>query len=49
MRYGFVKAAAIAPKIRVADTEYNAQEIIQPINPSPLEDPDNASLLLVRP
>ena len=29
MRYGFVKAAAIAPKIRVADTEYNAQEIIR--------------------
>lgn len=29
MRYGFVKTAALAPKIRVADTEYNAQEIIR--------------------
>lgn len=28
MRYGFVKVAALAPKIRVADTKYNAQEII---------------------
>lgn len=29
MRYGFVKVAALAPKIRVADTKYNAQEIIR--------------------
>lgn len=29
MQYGFVKAAALAPKIRVADTEYNAEEIIR--------------------
>ncbi len=29
MRYGFVKTAALAPKIRVADTKYNAQEIIR--------------------
>jgi len=29
MKYGFVKAAALAPKIKVADTEYNAQEIIR--------------------
>lgn len=29
MRYGFVKTAALAPKIRVADTAYNAQEIIR--------------------
>ncbi len=29
MGYGFVKAAALAPKIRVADTGHNAQEIIR--------------------
>ena len=29
MQYGFVKAAALAPKIKVADTEYNAGEIIR--------------------
>ncbi len=29
MKYGFVKTAALAPKIKVADTEYNAQEIIR--------------------
>ncbi|MDO4261784.1 MAG: NAD(+) synthase [Eubacteriales bacterium] len=29
MEYGFVKAAALAPKIRVADPKYNAQEIIR--------------------
>lgn len=29
MRYGFVKTAALAPKIKVADTKYNAQEIIR--------------------
>ncbi|MEZ3503762.1 MAG: NAD(+) synthase [Lachnospiraceae bacterium] len=29
MQYGFVKTAALAPKIKVADTEYNAQEIIR--------------------
>lgn len=29
MQYGFVKAAALAPKIKVADTRYNAQEIIR--------------------
>ncbi len=29
MNYGFVKVAALAPKIRVADTKYNAQEIIR--------------------
>ncbi|MBR5509653.1 MAG: NAD(+) synthase [Lachnospiraceae bacterium] len=28
MQYGFVKAAALAPKVKVADTKYNAQEII---------------------
>ena len=28
MQYGFVKAAALAPKVKVADTRYNAQEII---------------------
>ena len=26
MKYGFVKTAAVSPKIRVADTEYNAQQ-----------------------
>ena len=29
MKYGFVKTAAVCPKIRVADTEYNAQETIR--------------------
>lgn len=29
MRYGFVKVAALAPKVRVADTKYNAEEIIR--------------------
>lgn len=29
MQYGFVKAAALAPKIKVADTGYNAEEIIR--------------------
>lgn len=29
MRYGFVKTAALSPKIKVADTEHNAQEIIR--------------------
>mgnify|MGYP000573558792 FL=1 len=29
MKYGFVKTAAVSPKIRVADTEYNAQETIR--------------------
>ena len=29
MRYGFVRTAALAPKIKVADTGYNAQEIIR--------------------
>ncbi len=27
MKHGFVKAAAVTPKIRVADTEYNAREV----------------------
>ncbi len=29
MRYGFVKTAALSPKIKVADTAYNAKEIIR--------------------
>ena len=29
MKYGFVKTAAVSPKISVADTEYNAQETIR--------------------
>ncbi len=29
MEYGFVRAAALAPKIRVADPKYNASEIIR--------------------
>lgn len=29
MRYGFVKTAALSPKIEVADTEHNAREIIR--------------------
>lgn len=29
MKHGFVKAAAVTPKIKVADTEYNAGEIIR--------------------
>ena len=29
MRHGFIKTAAITPKIRVADPEYNAGEIIR--------------------
>lgn len=29
MQYGFVKTAALAPKIKVADTGYNAKEIIR--------------------
>lgn len=29
MQYGFVKVAALAPKIKVADTKYNAEEIIR--------------------
>ena len=28
MKHGFIKTAAITPKIRVADPEYNAREII---------------------
>lgn len=32
MQYGFVKTAAAAPKIRVADTEYNAKEIVRLMN-----------------
>ena len=30
MKYGFVKTAAVSPKIRVADTEYNAQKTSLP-------------------
>ena len=29
MRYGFVKTAALTPKVKVADTGHNAQEIIK--------------------
>ncbi len=29
MKYGFVKAAALAPKVRVADPKFNVQEIIR--------------------
>lgn len=29
MRHGFIKAAAVTPKIRVADTEYNAKVICE--------------------
>lgn len=32
MRHGFVKTAAITPKIKVADPEYNAGEIIRRMN-----------------
>ena len=32
MRHGFVKTAAITPKIKVADPEYNADEIIRRMN-----------------
>ena len=28
MNYGFVRVAAITPKMRVADVEYNAREIV---------------------
>lgn len=28
MRQGFVKAAAVTPKIKVADTKYNAELIL---------------------
>lgn len=31
MKYGFVKVAAVSPKLKVADTEYNALEIIKEI------------------
>ena len=31
MRQGFVKVAAVTPKIRVADTGYNAKVICQSI------------------
>ena len=31
MNYGFVRVAAITPKMRVADVEYNAREIVEKI------------------
>ena len=31
MRDGFVKVAAVTPKIRVADTKYNADVIVEGI------------------
>ena len=31
MKHGFIKTAAMTPKIRVADTEYNAKEICKGI------------------
>ena len=32
MRDGFIRVAAVTPKIRVADPEYNAQQIIDLIH-----------------
>ncbi|MBO7736527.1 MAG: NAD(+) synthase, partial [Clostridia bacterium] len=32
MNYGFVRTAAVTPKMRVADVEYNVQQIIQKID-----------------
>lgn len=32
MNYGFVKVAAITPDVKVADCEFNANEIINKIN-----------------
>ena len=34
MKYGFVKAAAATPKIRVADCNYNANQIIDFVSES---------------
>ena len=31
MKYGFVKVAAATPHIRVADTQFNTQQIVQQI------------------
>ena len=31
MRHGFVKAAAVTPRIKVADTEYNAEQVCRGI------------------
>lgn len=29
MKYGFIRAAAVSPALRVADCAYNAQQIIE--------------------
>ena len=31
MKYGFVRAAAASPKLRVADVKFNTQEILKEI------------------
>ena len=45
LKYGFVKTAAATPKIRVADCEYNANQIISCVN----EAYENGAALLVFP
>ena len=45
LKYGFVKTAAATPKIRVADCEYNANQIISCVK----EACENGAALLVFP
>ena len=32
MKYGFIKACACAPELKIGDVRYNAQKMIQEIN-----------------
>ena len=41
MRQGFVKAAAVTPKIKVADTKYNAELIMIPCSISSTSERNN--------
>ena len=43
MRQGFVKAAAVTPKIKVADTKYNAELILDMMKESTRQGAKNCS------
>ena len=43
MKHGFIKTATVSPELRVADTAYNAEKIIEAIH---MADAENVSLLV---
>ena len=43
MKHGFIKTATVSPELRVADTVYNAEKIIEAIHAA---DAENVSLLV---